>query len=68
MWTGQPPHWTGGTSRPAPLDVDGDGRLDFTVYAGGPWHFFDHVGSLAKGIWTGGIPGDVDVSGRPLLP
>ncbi len=45
VWTGAPPHWTGGTSMPAPLDVDGDGRLEFTVYAGGPWHFFEHDGA-----------------------
>jgi hypothetical protein len=35
MWTGAPPHWTGGTSLPAPLDYDGDGAVDFTVYSGG---------------------------------
>ncbi len=68
VWTGQPPHYTGGTSVPAPLDVDGDGTLDYTVFAGGPWHFFNDNGSLNKGIWTGGVAGDIDLSARPALP
>ncbi len=54
VWTGRPPHWSGGVSMPAPLDYDGDGAVDRTVYAGGPWHFFNADGSLNKGIWTGG--------------
>ena len=67
VWTGAPPHWTGGTSLPAPLDFDGDGALDFTVWSGGPWHFFNNNGSFNKGIWTGGISGDLPLS-RRLLP
>jgi len=67
VWTGQPPHWTGVTSLPAPLDYDGDGELDYTVYSGGPWHFFNDNGSYNKGIWTGGAAGDQGLS-RRLLP
>ena len=67
VWTGAPPHWTGGTSLPAPLDYDGDGAFDLTVYSGGPWHFFNFDGSHNKGIWTGGAPGDQPIS-RRLLP
>jgi exo-beta-1,3-glucanase (GH17 family) len=67
MWTGAPAHWTGGTSLPAPLDYDGDGAVDFTVYSGGPWHFFNSNGTYNKGIWTGGIAGDQALS-RRLLP
>jgi FG-GAP-like repeat len=66
-WTGAPPHWTGGTSLPAPLDYDGDGKVDFTVYSGGPWHFFNGNGTYNKGIWTGGVAGDKALS-RRLLP
>ncbi len=67
VWTGQPPHWTGGTSLPAPLDYDGDGRVEFTVYSGGPWHFYNDNGTYNKGIWTGGVSGDQAIS-RRLLP
>ena len=66
-WTGAPPHFTGGTSLPAPLDYDGDGKADFTVYSGGPWYFFNGNGTFNKGIWTGGIAGDRPISKR-LLP
>jgi hypothetical protein len=66
-WTGSPPHWTGGTSAPAPLDYDGDGKADFTVYSGGPWHFYNSNGTYNKGIWTGGVAGDRALS-RRLLP
>jgi hypothetical protein len=67
VWTGAPAHWHGGTSLPAPLDHDGDGDADFTVYSGGPWHFFNEDGSYDQGIWTGGAPGDQPIS-RRLLP
>jgi hypothetical protein len=67
IWTGAPPHWTGGTSVPAPLDYDGDGKADFTVYSGGPWHFYNSNGTYNKGIWTGGVAGDKALS-RRLLP
>jgi bacillolysin len=70
VWTGAPPHWTGGTTIPVPMDYDGDGKVEFTVWAGGPWLFFNDDGSLKKGIWTGGtvgdlpVPGDYDGDGR----
>jgi exo-beta-1,3-glucanase (GH17 family) len=66
-WTGSPPHWTGGTSLPAPLDYNGDGKVDFTVFSGGPWHFYNSNGTYDKGIWTGGVAGDQALS-RRLLP
>ncbi len=31
----------GGTSLPAPLDYDGDGDVDFTIFSGGPWHLYN---------------------------
>ena len=67
IWTGAPPHWTGGTSLPAPLDYDGDGKMDFTVYSGGLWHFYNSNGTYNSGIWTGGVAGDKALS-RRLLP
>ena len=47
---------------------DGDGEYEFTVYSGGPWHLFNDDGTYNKGIWTGGLAGDVDVSRRPVIP
>jgi len=67
VWTGAPPHWTGGTSLPAPLDYDGDGAVDFTVFSGGPWHFYNDDGSYHKGIWGGGVSGDMFVSRLPVV-
>jgi hypothetical protein len=67
VWTGSPPHLLGGTSLPSPLDYDGDGDVDFSVFSGGPWHFYTDLGSYAKGIWTGGVAGDLPIS-RRLLP
>ena len=67
VFTGAPPHWTGGTTLPAPLDYDRDGKADFTVYSGGPWRFYNRDGSFRKGIWTGGVAGDQPIS-RRLLP
>ena len=67
VWTGAPPHWHGGTPLPAPLDHDGDGDADFTVFSGGPWHFYNDDGTYQKGIWTGGVAGDQPIS-RRLLP
>jgi hypothetical protein len=67
VWTGSPPHWTGGTSLPSPLDYDGDGIVEFTVFSGGPWHFYNAAGGYVKGIWTGGVVGDLPIS-RRLLP
>jgi aldose sugar dehydrogenase len=61
VWTGAPPNINGGSPVPVPMDYDGDGKADFTVYSGGPWHFFNRNGSLNKGIWTGGAPGDLPV-------
>jgi hypothetical protein len=67
VWTGAPPHWTGGITLPAPIDYDGNGKVDFTVYSGGPWYFFNGNGTFNKGIWTGGVAGDQAISKR-LLP
>ena len=67
VWTGMPAHVLGGTSRPEPLDVNGDGVMDLSIFAGGPWHFYNANGSWAKGIWTGGV-GEIALSARPLLP
>jgi hypothetical protein len=66
VWTGAPAHWYGGTSLPAPLDYDGDGAADFTVYSGGPWHLFNHDGSYRSGVWAGGVTGDRPISLRRL--
>jgi hypothetical protein len=55
--------WTGTTGTPVPLDYDGDGRAELSVYAGGPWHFYNDDGTYLKGIWTGGVSGDVPVPG-----
>jgi hypothetical protein len=68
VYTGIPAHKYGGTSLPAPLDYDGDGEMDYTMYAGGPWHFFDDTGAFVKNIPTGGVVGDQDVSARPPQP
>ncbi|HEV8240577.1 MAG TPA: NosD domain-containing protein [Thermoanaerobaculia bacterium] len=64
VYTGTPPHISGGTTTPEPLDVDGNGTLDFTLFAGGPWHFYNANGTYAKGIWTGGV-GEKPLSARP---
>ena len=66
VWTGAPAHFTGGTPLPAPADVDGDGRLEYAVWSGGPWHFFTDTGTYDRGVWCGGVVGDVPVSRRPL--
>ncbi len=57
----------GGTSLPAPLDYDGDGDVDFTIFSGGPWHLYNDDGSYNTGIWTGGVANDQAIS-RRLLP
>jgi phage baseplate assembly protein gpV len=66
VWTGAPPNFVPGTPLPAPLDVDGDGRLDLAVYSGGPWHFFQRDGAYAGGVWCGAISGDRPISARQL--
>jgi hypothetical protein len=66
VFTGAPPHATGGVPLPAPLDVDGDGILDLAVYSGGPWHFYTPAGAYLKGIWCGAVAGDRPLSRRPL--
>ena len=56
--------WTGQTSTsciPAPADYDGDGRSDFSLFCAGAWHFYRSNGSYLKGIWTGGVAGDLPV-------
>ncbi len=65
VFTGTPPHMSGGTTTPEPLDVDGNGIMDFSLFAGGPWHFYNPNGTYAKGIWTGGV-GELPLSARPL--
>jgi len=55
--------WTGSAGTPLPLDYDGDRRADLSVYAGGPWHFYNDNGTYLKGIWTGGVAGDIPVPG-----
>jgi len=45
VWTGAPAHIHGGTPVPVPMDYDGDGAVDFTVYSGGAWHFYNFNGS-----------------------
>jgi len=67
-YTGYPPHKYGGTSVPAPLDYNGDGTLDKTMYAGGPWWFYDYGGAFVKNVATGGVAGDMDLSARPAQP
>jgi hypothetical protein len=45
------------------MDYDGDGRADFSVYQNGAWHFYNDDGTHDKGVWTGGVAGDVPVPG-----
>jgi hypothetical protein len=66
VFTGAPPHFTGGVPTPSPIDVGGDGKLDRTVYSGGPWHFFNPDGTYHKGIWCGAVAGDLPISRRAL--
>jgi uncharacterized repeat protein (TIGR03803 family) len=65
VWTGAPPHLSGGTPLPVPLDVDGDGRLDRGVWSGGPWHLFEPGGGYRIGVWFGTVAGDLPISRRP---
>lgn len=56
--------WTGESSPsciPAPADYDGDGDVDLSLKCGGAWHFYNDDGSYLKGIWTGGVAGDLPV-------
>jgi hypothetical protein len=55
--------WTGTPGIPLPLDYDGDGRAELSVYTAGAWSFYNDNGSFLKGIWTGGVIGDVPVPG-----
>jgi hypothetical protein len=67
IWTGLPEYFlAGGKSIPVPLDYDGDGKLDFTIFSGGPWHFFNKDGTYYKGIWTNVLAGDIPISIRSL--
>jgi hypothetical protein len=62
VWTGAPT-FNGMAAVPVPMDYDGNGTTDFTVYVGGPWLFYNSNGTLNKGIWTGGVAGDLAVPG-----
>jgi hypothetical protein len=56
--------WTGETSPsciPAPADYDGDSDTDLSLKCGGAWHFYNDDGTYRKGIWTGGVAGDLPV-------
>jgi hypothetical protein len=55
--------WTGTAGIPLPLDFDGDGRAELSVYTGGAWHFYNDNGTYLKGIWTGGVVGDIPAPG-----
>ena len=66
VFTGAPPHLLGGTSLPSPIDVDGDGKLEYAVWSGGPWHFYQDSGAYDRGVWCGSVAGDLVVSRRPL--
>jgi hypothetical protein len=61
VWTGVG-SYNGDPLQPAPTDYDGDGTVDFTVHAGGIWHFWSDDGSYQGGIWCGGVPGDQAIS------
>jgi hypothetical protein len=37
--------------------------LDYSIYSGGSWFFYNVDGTLNKGIWTGGVAGDLPVPG-----
>ena len=65
VWTGAS-GFRGAALQPAPLDYDGDGALEFTIYAGGPWHFYRDDGTYFKGLWTGGVEGDMALSRRSV--
>ncbi|HXU32925.1 MAG TPA: hypothetical protein VN851_20325 [Thermoanaerobaculia bacterium] len=60
VYTGPP------TGSPAPLDYDGDGTLDFSVYDNGPWHFYNDNGTYRGGVFTGGGSNDKPISRRSL--
>lgn len=56
--------WTGQSSSSCiavPADYDGDGRTEFSLFCGGAWHFYNANGTYKKGVWTGGVAGDVPV-------
>ena len=57
----------GGGPQYAPLDYDGDGDVDFAVFNGGAWHFYNDNGTYNKSIWTGGVVNDMPLSRRQLL-
>ena len=62
-WTGTAPGCV-----PAPLDYNGDGKMKFSLFCGGPWHFYNSDGSYNKGVWIGGstsnIPAPADYDGN----
>jgi len=62
--------WTGAAAspgrplQPAPLDLDGDGTLEFTVYTGQVWNFYQDDGRLLRQVQTGGLPEGLPISRR----
>jgi hypothetical protein len=59
VWTGMPSP----SCIPALMDYDGDGVKEYTQLCGGAWLFYNDNGSLNKGIWVGGVAGDLPVPG-----
>ena len=53
--------WPGEDATPVPMDYDGDGREELTLYSNGAWQFFNDDGSYNKAIWVGNTPGNVPV-------
>ncbi|HEV8240601.1 MAG TPA: VCBS repeat-containing protein [Thermoanaerobaculia bacterium] len=54
--------------QPAPVDVDGDGHMELSVYevvgGNGFWHFFSSTGTFLKTINTGAANNDNPISRR----
>jgi hypothetical protein len=55
VWTGQP----SGNCVPTPADYDGNGVTEYALFCGGAWNVYNANGTLRRGVWTGGVPGDL---------